>query len=269
VSAVRPLITLLTDFGDRDWFVASMKGVILGINPDTHIVDISHQITPHRIEEAAYVLESCYQYFPRGTVHVAVVDPGVGSTRRPLLASSSRCYFLAPDNGLLSRVLRKERDVAIRQVDNPAYRLEAEGATFDGRDVFAPAAGWLTRGEPVSSFGPIIGDPVMLVISEPTWEGKTLAGTVDYIDRFGNLILNITASHIREFQERTGRQAPAICVGPYTIDGLVASYRAGNRESPAALVNSCGKLEIFFYSDSAAQRLQIGLGETIRLRASG
>lgn len=268
MSAARPLITLLTDFGDRDWFVASMKGVILGINPEANIVDISHQITPHRIEEAAYVLESCYQYFPRGTVHVAVVDPGVGSARRPLLASSPRCHFLAPDNGLLTRVLRKEREVAIRQLDNPAYRLEAEGATFDGRDVFAPAAGWLTRGEPVSSFGPIVGDPVTVAISEPTWEGNSLTGVVDYVDRFGNLISNITASHIRQFQEITGRQALAICLGTCTIDGLVASYSAANREAPAALVNSCGKLEIFVCSDSAAQRLQIGIGEMIRLRAS-
>ncbi|HSN05407.1 MAG TPA: SAM-dependent chlorinase/fluorinase, partial [Nitrospira sp.] len=125
-----PVITLLTDFGDRDWFVASMKGVILTINPVARIVDLSHQITPHRIEEAAYCLQSCYRHFPEGTVHVAVVDPGVGSNRRPILAKTARYYFVAPDNGLLTPVLHEESDVAIRQLENPQYRLESPGGTF-------------------------------------------------------------------------------------------------------------------------------------------
>ncbi len=265
MPAARPIITLLTDFGDHDWFVASMKGVILSIHPDIGLVDLSHQITSHQIEEAAYVLESCYRYFPKGTVHVAVVDPGVGSARRPLLASSSRYHFLAPDNGLLTRVLKHERRVKIRRLENAVYRLPAEGRTFDGRDVFAPAAAWLAKGKPVSSFGRVIDDPVMLAILEPTWQGKTLVGSIEYVDRFGNLISNITAKHIREFRTTVGRQELAVHVGTWTINELVASYGKGRRETPSALINSFGKLEIFLDRNNAAQRMQIGVGEGIRL----
>ena len=131
------LITLLTDFGDRDCFVASMKGVILTINPQVTIVDLSHQVPPHSVEDAAYLLESCYRCFPEGTVHVAVVDPGVGSSRRALIAKSGDCFFLAPDNGILTPILAEGREVEVREIENPDYRLTAPGPTFDGRDLFA------------------------------------------------------------------------------------------------------------------------------------
>ncbi|MGQ0665596.1 MAG: SAM hydrolase/SAM-dependent halogenase family protein [Nitrospiraceae bacterium] len=268
MPAVRPLITLLTDYGDRDWFVASMKGVILSINPAANIVDLSHEIPPQRIEEAAYVLESCCHYFPKGTIHVAVVDPGVGSARRPLLASSSKYHFLAPDNGLLTRVFRNEQGVEIREVENPAYRLDAKGATFDGRDVFAPAAAWLAKGIPVSSFGHVIDDPVTFTIPQPRWEGSTLAGSIEYVDRFGNLISNVTVDHLREFRTTEGQRRLTIQVGPFTIDGLVASYSEGRSETPSALINSGGKLEIFLDSNSAAEDMRIGVGGTIRLSLS-
>lgn len=260
-----PLITLLTDFGDRDWFVASMKGVILSIHPDARIVDVSHQIPPHRIEEAAYVLESCYRYFPEGTVHMAVVDPGVGSARRPLLASSSKYHFLAPDNGLLTRVLRREQDVVIRQVENPAYRFAARGTTFDGRDLFAPAAAWLARGEPVAAFGRRIGDPVTMRILDPAWEGRTLVGTIEYIDRFGNLISNVTADHLEEFRATTGKHEPTVHAGSAVIEGMVGSYSEGSRTAPSVLINSCGKLEIFFDGHSAVEIMKLDVGEAIRL----
>lgn len=266
MPAARPLITLLTDFGERDYFVASMKGVILSIHPDARIVDLSHEIPPHRIEEAAYVLESCCRYFPEGTVHVAVVDPGVGSARRPLLASTEKYHFLAPDNGLLTRVLRHEQRVEIRRVENTAYRLHAEGATFDGRDVFAPAAAWLAKGKPVSSFGRVIHDPVTFTILEPAWEGHTLVGAIEYVDRFGNLISNITVDHLQKWRTLAGRRQPTIHAGPCAIDGLVSSYCEGRQDTPSALVNSCGKLEIFLDRNSAAQRMNIGVGEKIRLR---
>ncbi|HEX2055897.1 MAG TPA: SAM-dependent chlorinase/fluorinase, partial [Nitrospiraceae bacterium] len=129
---VRSVITLLTDFGGRDYFVASMKGVILNINPQAHIVDLSHEIPPHDIAGAAYVLKSCYRFFPDGTVHVAVVDPGVGSSRRPLLISTSRYFFIGPDNGLFTYVCEEETGVEVRHIQNRQYRLDAEGSTFDG-----------------------------------------------------------------------------------------------------------------------------------------
>ena len=147
------LITLLTDFGDRDSFVASMKGVILTINPHATIVDLSHHVPPHSVEDAAYLLKSCYRYFPKGTVHVAVVDPGVGSARRPLIAKSEHYFFLAPDNGLLTPILAGDSEVEVREIENADYRLTPRRRTFDGRDLFAPAAAWLTRQQPFASFG--------------------------------------------------------------------------------------------------------------------
>lgn len=258
----RSIITLLTDFGDRDWFVASMKGVILSIHPDASLVDLSHQIAPHRIEEAAYVLKSCYRYFPEGTIHVAVVDPGVGSPRRPLVVSTARCFIVAPDNGLLSYVLREERAIEIRLIENRDYRLAGEGATFDGRDVFAPAAAWLAAGKPVGSFGRIIDDPVTFPIAEPVWKGQTLVGTIVYVDRFGNLISNVS----REILNRAyGTRVPMVRVrlGKMTISGLVSSYMQGEPHRPHALINSLGYVEIFLKGNSAADRLGVLQGTKV------
>ena len=258
-------ITLLTDFGDRDSFVASMKGVILTINPDVHIVDISHQIAPHQIAEAGYVLKSCYRHFPNGTIHVCVVDPGVGSDRRPLIVSSSRNYFLAPDNGLLSHVMKEEDGAEARQIENKEYRLDAEGATFDGRDLFAPAAAWLSKGAPVSSFGRVIDDPVNLSIAEPTWQKQKLVGLVIYVDRFGNLISNITAKHLEEVRAVTKGSVPRIRIGRYTIKGVVASYSEGQPDRVHALINSNGQLEVFLKECSAHSRLQVKIGAFLYL----
>ena len=154
------LVTLLTDFGTSDYFVASMKGVILGINPQARIVDLSHDVPAHSISAAAYLLNASYSYFPDGTVHVAVVDPGVGTARRPLLVTTSRYHFIAPDNGLLSYIYANELGVEVRAIENKQYRLDSEGATFDGRDVFAPAAAWLTKGQQPGSYGHLTKDYV-------------------------------------------------------------------------------------------------------------
>ncbi len=256
------LITLLTDFGDRDYFVASLKGVILGINPLARIVDLSHQITPHQIDEAAYLLKSCYRYFPEGTVHVAVVDPGVGSRRRPLLVSSSRYFFIAPDNGLLSYIYQEETNVEVRQIENRQYRLESEGATFDGRDLFAPAAAWLTKGMALGSFGRLIRDYVRLPIAEPAWEHQVLTGRIVYIDRFGNLVSNVSSAHVKEVRG-VAKRDPIIRIGGLTIEGLVGSYSEGSPDQPRALINSNGQLEIFLKEASAADRLKVGRGERI------
>ena len=259
------LITLLTDFGDRDYFVASMKGVILTIDPTARIVDLSHGITPHRIEEAAYCLQSCYRYFPEGTVHVVVVDPGVGTGRRPLVVETARYYFLGPDNGLFSYIFNEEDEVEVREIENQQYRLESVGHTFDGRDLFAPAAAWLTKGTPVSSFGRVIDDPIMLPIVEPSRQGDRLVGRIEYVDRFGNLISNLTPHHMREFQACAGRQKVILQIGGHTLEGLVASYSEGLSDAPAALMNSNGRVEIFVNGKSAARHLRIGVGAEILL----
>jgi hypothetical protein len=259
------LITLLTDFGDRDSFVASMKGVILTIHPDARIVDLSHQITPHQIEEAGYVLHSCYRSFPDGTIHVAVVDPGVGSSRRPLLVATSRCYFIAPDNGLLTRVLRDERHVEIRQIEQAPYRLQSEGATFDGRDLFAPAAAWLASGRSFASFGRLVDDPVRLQLDEPVWRDRELLGRIVSVDRFGNLISNITAKHLDDVRTVTQRTAPTIRIAERSIEGLVVCYSDGRPNHPCALVNSHGWLEFFIQESSAARALNVRAGEQVRI----
>lgn len=259
------VITLLTDFGDRDHFVASMKGVILNINPQARIVDVSHRVRPQDVEEGAFLLKSCYSYFPDGTIHVAVVDPGVGTTRRPLLVTTSRYFFLAPDNGLLTYILNEELSVEVRTIENRQYRLDAEGATFDGRDLFAPAAAWLTRGQPPGSYGRLIRDPIKLPIQEPALHGNVLIGRVAYVDHFGNLISNITSSHIKEVQQANRYSGLTIRVAGITIEGLTASYAAGDRHTPRALINSNGLLEIFLKEGSAADWLKIGRGERIEL----
>lgn len=259
------VITLLTDFGDKDYFVASMKGVILGINPQARIVDLSHAVTPHQIHDAAYLLKASYKYFPDGTVHVAVVDPGVGSLRRPLLVTTSRHFFVAPDNGLLSYIYHEETGIEVRQIENKQYRLDSEGTTFDGRDLFAPAAAWLTKGQQPGSCGKLIHDYVKLPLAEPEWQGTTLAGTIVYVDRFGNLISNLTPFHVKDVQSRAKRSTVSIRIGGVTIDGLVRSYSQGDPQAPCALINSNGQVEVFVKEGRAADALKVSRGEAITL----
>ena len=259
------LITLLTDFGDRDSFVASMKGVILTINPHATLVDLSHHVPPHSVEDAAYLLKSCYRYFPKGTVHVAVVDPGVGSARRPLIAKSEHYFFLAPDNGLLTLILAEDSEMEMREIENADYRLTSPGHTFDGRDLFAPAAAWLTKGEPFASFGRLIDDYKTFTISKPKWEAMALVGEIVHVDRFGNLISNLTPQHLEEVRSVTEHRQLFIRIGDRVIEGLVSSYSEGMAENPSALINSDGRLEIFLKEASAADLLQVRRGMRIEV----
>jgi len=259
------VVTLLTDFGERDYFVASMKGVILNINPQARIVDLSHQVGPQQVDEAAYLLKSCYRYFPDGTVHVVVVDPGVGSTRRPLLVTSSRYYFVAPDNGVLTDIFQEEQSVEVREIENKQYRLDAEGATFDGRDLFAPSAAWLTRGQPPGSYGRLIRDYVRLPSQEPAWEGHALVGRIVYVDHFGNLISNVTPLHLKEVQGKLRRSGVTIRIGGTVIEGLTNCYAEGSPDAPHAVINSNGQLEVFVKEGSAAEWLKLGRGERIEV----
>lgn len=260
----RPLITLLTDFGERDCFVASMKGVILSINPSAAILDLSHQIASHQIQEAGYFLKSCYRYFPEGAIHVAVVDPGVGTERRALLVSAAGSFFVGPDNGLFTEVLEQEISAKVWQINNQQYGLETVGSTFDGRDVFAPAAAWLSKGIPPTFFGPVVHDPIRRSVAIPVWHEDVLIGKIVSVDRFGNLISNVTERQIREFRGAM-EQSVEIHIATYVINDLVGSYSQGSRQTPSALINSSGNLEIFLQEENAAQSLQAGVGEEVRL----
>ena len=261
----RRLITLLTDFGDHDWFVAGMKGVILSIHQDARIVDLSHQIAPHQIDEAAFFLKSCYREFPEGTIHVVVVDPGVGSARRAIAVKSARYFFLAPDNGVLAYIFDDERPVEVREIDQPKFRRESQGRTFDGRDLFAPAAARLAKHEPFESYGPVIGDYRTCSIPRPRWEHTALVGEIAYVDRFGNLISNLTQQHLEEVRSTTKGRQWSIRVGERVIEGLVNSYSVGSVEKPCALINSDGRLEIFLKEACAADLLQVRKGARIEV----
>lgn len=265
MPAAVSLVTLLTDFGSRDYFVAGMKGVILNINPQAHLVDLSHDVRPHDIFQAAYLLKSCYRYFPDGTVHVAVVDPGVGSSRRPLLVSTSRYFFVGPDNGLFTYILDEETGVEVRHLENRQYRLDSEGATFDGRDLFAPAAAWLTKGQPLGSFGRLVPNAERLAIAQPRWNKHVMTGQIVYVDHFGNLISNHTRLQLTDVRSITKRSQPSIRLAGITIDGLVESYSDGAPHSPSALINSNGQLEVFVKEGDAAAMLGATPGAQIEI----
>jgi S-adenosyl-L-methionine hydrolase (adenosine-forming) len=245
--------------------VASMKGVILNINPQAQILDLSHHVTAHDVADAAYLLKSCYRYFPDGTIHVAVVDPGVGSHRRPLLVSSTRYFFIGPDNGLFTHVCQEESGIEVRQIENRQYRLDSDGATFDGRDLFAPAAAWLTKGQPIGSFGRLVPNYERLSIPDPAWDSHVMAGQIVYIDRFGNLISNLTAHHVKEVRGFAKRSEPYIRIGGLTIEGLVRTYDEGAPDQPHALINSNGYVEVFLKKGRAAEHLMAARGTRVEL----
>ena len=259
------LITLLTDFGDRDYFVASMKGVILTINPHAIIVDLSHHVPRHSIENAAYLLKSCYRYFPEGTAHVAVVDPGVGTERRPLGIRTARYYFLGPDNGLFSYIFDEENKVEVREIENQQIRLDSVGHTFDGRDLFAPAAAWLTSGQSFESLGRSIGQGRTFPIVKPRKEANGLVGVVIYVDHFGNLISNLTLKDVDAVRSEVSSKGLALQIAGHRVNGLFTSYAEGSKVEPSALINSDGVVEVFIKEGNAALRLKVGSGTEIIL----
>ncbi len=259
------LVTLLTDFGDTDYYVPSMKGVMLGINSQIRSVDLSHRIPPHGIEQAAFFLKSCYQYYPDGTVHVVVVDPDVGSERRALLVSSSRYFFIAPDNGVLSHVFKDETSLEVRVIENKQYRLDADGSTFDGRDLFAPSAAWLTKGQNPGSYGRLIYDYVTLSDNSPQMNQQVLQGSIVYIDHFGNAITNITPTEMETFQSVTKQACTGLRVGDLTIQGIKSYYGEGATGLPELLINSNGHLEIFVKQGRAVDRCGLHVGQQVDL----
>ena len=266
MPSARSVVTLITDFGGCDAFVASMKGVMLGINDHIRIIDVSHQITPHAIEEAAFLLHACYHYFPDGTVHVVVVDPGVGSSRRGLLVTTSRFFFVAPDNGVLSYIFDNELDLEVRQIENRQFRLDSPGATFDGRDFFAPSAAWLTRGHAPGAYGRLVSDYERLPIHKPEVREGMLQGRVASIDCFGNIITNMTPDDIKSWQEVMQTPGFSLHLGEVTIHELKSYYEQGSSDTLSALVNSNGYVEIFLRQGRASDKTGITRGCPVYVR---
>lgn len=254
-----PVITLTTDFGTRDGFTAQMKGVILSITRNVLIVDVTHDIAPFSILEGALVLKGLHRYFPEGAIHMAVIDPGVGTARKCIALRAENQYYIGPDNGIFSLVLGDETSQEIREIQNPDFCLPMPHPTFHGRDVFAPAAAHLASGKAFESLGDLMNAPVMLTIPEPEITSDGIAGEVIYVDRFGNLTTNIEAGILV-------REVGTVSVANKTIAGLSRSFGEVPEGRIVALVNSYGYLEIAINQRNAAGRLQIGKGSPIGLK---
>ncbi len=257
------LITLTTDFGYKDPFVGIMKGVILGINPDARIVDLSHGIAPQDIRGAALVLNHAAPFFPAGTIHVAVVDPGVGTERRAILIESEGSFFVGPDNGVLSLAVRNKTINNIVVLANKSYHLKPKSATFHGRDVFAPVAAHLSLGAPARNFGPTVKNYARLDWPEVIKTEDGIRGEIIYIDHFGNLITNV---HERDLKSLSGRRI-AVSLAEVTIHGLASNYAGAEKGDYAALINSWGLLEISCFNGRAHLRSGADVGDPVHVRA--
>ena len=256
------MITLLTDFGHRDAFVGTMKGVILGICPEARIVDLSHGIAPQRIEEGAFTLRTAYPYFPDGTVHVAVVDPGVGGDRRAVIVETPRHLFVGPDNGIFAHVYARETDLRVVSVTETRYMLPRISNTFHGRDVFAPVAAHLALGRPVSCFGPEIDDFHAGSITSPTVHEGGIMGHVLHIDHYGNIITDIDDNL---FLETTREKRFRITLPNLTLDRVSASYDMAAKGAALAILDSAGLLEIAVNGGNAAQTLGAAPGDRVEV----
>ncbi len=259
------IITLTTDYGTNDHLVGTMKGVILKINPDATIVDISHNVTAYDLLDGALTIGSAYSYFPPKTVHVVVVDPGVGTERRPLLVSAQNQYFIAPDNGVLSVIFEREDNVVVRHANVEHYYLNPVSKTFHGRDVFAPVAAWLTKGWQTPSMGDEITDYKKFSLPKPKEADGGLKGVVLRVDAFGNLVTNFRAEHLAENAQENGNFK--MQVGTQAVTKLVDTFARGTAGEPIAYVGSSGYIEIGVNKGSAARTLALGRGTPVILPA--
>lgn len=267
--ANRSIVTLTTDFGISDHFVGTIKGVILEINPDAQIVDISHSIQAFDVLDGALAIAQAYSYFPAGTVHMVVVDPGVGTARRPIILSTDRHHFVAPDNGVLSLIYGREERVHVRHVTAEHYFLQPISKTFHGRDIFAPTAAYLSKGVDSEKFGEEITDFVRFNAPKPKpVDPHTLRGVVLKADRFGNLITNITSQDAPAlFGENP--QGFTIKIGKQEITEIKNSYAEGAPGKLFAIINSMGYLEIAANRAPAAQIVGSAKGTEVNVVLQG
>lgn len=257
------IITLSTDFGARDWFVGTMKGVILSINPQAIIVDITHEIAPGDVRAGAFVLRAACRFFPAQTIHVAVVDPGVGSRRPAIAVQTDRYTFIGPDNGVLSWALAQEKVRTIRRLENQKCFLHPVSRTFHGRDVFAPVAAHLSKGFPFQKLGRAVRDFARLPWPEPRRMGKALCGQIVYVDRFGNAITNIPEELARPGLRRRWK----VMLGRKQLCRVEPFYQAVPPGKPVAVFGSSGLLEIAINGGNAAKQLALAVADPVSLQA--
>lgn len=260
-KAEAPLVTLTTDFGTRDPYVAAMKGVVYRVNRSVHIADLTHEIAPHDVFEAALFLSRAIPHYPEGTVHIAVVDPGVGTDRHPIALSACGQFLVCPDNGLPTFLLREHPLQEARIITNPAYLAgSAISTTFHGRDIFAPAAAHLASGVPLHELGVELDTIVTLDIPTVTVErGKKIIGKIIHVDRFGNLITNIRERLLE------GAAPGMVWAGRHRLTGLKRAYAEVSPGTPLALFGSSGYLELAVNGGSAHAALRLDRGDEVAL----
>lgn len=260
------IITLTTDFGTRDHYAGALRGAILTVNPRAVIADITHEIPAFDIAGGAYVLGTACGVFPPGTIHVAVVDPGVGSARHPVLIQTERFIFVGPDNGLFSLVARMERIVSMRRLENGGFFRESVSATFHGRDIFGPVAGHLSLGVGVPEFGPEMSGLVTLDLFKTAAKAKSIASHIIHIDHYGNAVTGITRGDF----ERLGRGSETVRlkIGTLAIRGLSRTYADGPRGRPMMLFGSSGFLEVALNQGAIARQRRLRVGQKVVLLSS-
>jgi hypothetical protein len=259
------IITLTTDFGLSDGFVGMMKGVMLGINPNATIVDITHDITPQNIEQGAFLFANAFRYFPVNTIHVVIVDPGVGSARRPIAAQTGETIFVAPDNGVLTMALESLKPLPrVVHLNRAEYWRARVSHTFHGRDLFAPVAAHLSLGVPLESLGDPVNDWVRLSNYLAVWRaGNEIVGRIVHIDRFGNAITNIG----EEMVMAMNRTQVEVSVRGKMLHGIRSTYAMVRQGEAIALISSSGHLEIGVREGNAAQVLGLRLGDEVLVRS--
>jgi S-adenosylmethionine hydrolase len=257
----RPVIALLTDFGARDHYAGTMKGVMLGICPDVTLVDISHDVAAHDVLGGALELAAAYRYFPAGTIFLVVVDPGVGSTRRGIAAEAGEFKFVAPDNGLLTAVLDEHAPKRVVELTERKYARPSVSRTFEGRDRFAPAAAWLAKGIDLAALGRSAGAIQRLDIPHPELAADHIRGQVLRVDRFGNLITNIDR---RTFEKLAGGPLD-IRIGPHPVSRVVSTYADAAPGEVCALFGSTDHLEIAANGANAADALDLARGASVHI----
>jgi S-adenosyl-L-methionine hydrolase (adenosine-forming) len=259
----RPVVAFLSDFGTRDHYAGTLKAVVLGVCPDANLVDIGHEIPPHDVLAGALELAACYRYFPAGTIFLVVVDPGVGSSRRGIAADCGDYKFVAPDNGVLSAVFRESPPKKVVELTERKYARPTVSRTFEGRDRFAPAAGWLAKGIALISMGKGITNYHVIDLPRPELAGDHITGEVVRVDRFGNLITNIDRKSLEQFAN--GRPI-AVTLGEHSVPRLVATYAEAPAGELCALFGSTDHLEVAVNAGDAASRLGLSRGARALVR---
>ena len=257
------VITLTTDFGLNDYFAGVMKGVIFSINPDVKIVDITHAVSPFNVKEGAFLINDFYSYFPSKTVHLIVVDPGVGSRRRPIIAKTKKYFFVAPDNGILSYIYKKENDSEVYEIANSDYFIKPVSQTFHGRDIFAPVAAHISKGVSCNKFGERIDDFTCITLNEPVIKKNIIIGEIVCIDRFGNLITNIARDNFESSLLQSKGKKLEIKINNIRIRNISDSYASGTKNTLGAIWGSHGYLELFLSEANAEEKFKIKAGVKI------